>query len=86
MKKNRWKRLRVTSELLLALFSMDGSKRVQITGLPEDAEIVGVNHSPDFNEIGFNIASETFPEFVPPIQDIRMEMKEVKDIRGPEFL
>jgi hypothetical protein len=75
--------LRLSSPLLVALLSLDGSKRIKITGMPADAKIVGMSQDQFFltDQYALKIESETF-EKVPHgvgIPEMVLECSEIRE-------
>lgn len=62
--RKRLKILRVSADVLLAFFQMDGTRLIRAAGMPDDAKIIGTNASAHFvsNQLLLMIHSETFPE------------------------
>lgn len=89
---NRLKIMRISRELLVAIFQLDGTRRLKFDGMPADAAITGVSDHVGFftNQIAFKVASDSFPEVVPgqQISELTLAVEEIEDTakRGREFI
>lgn len=66
-KSRRLKVLYIADEALVALLSLDGTRRVRVEGMPADAKIVGYSSHLFFHRdaLALKVQSETFPEVAP---------------------
>lgn len=62
--RNRLKILRISGDLLIQFFLLDGKRLLKAEGMPADAKIVAMSSGAGFekNELWLRIHSETFPE------------------------
>jgi hypothetical protein len=77
--------LRVSTEALAALFSLDGSRKIRLEGMPADAKIVGVSGDAGFYSdiIAFKVESQEFPEIEPFAAIPYMELKVREEYDAP---
>ena len=83
----RRKILHVSPEILVSLLSLDGTRLIEITGMPKDARIINVTDQCRFDkdQISFMVESQEFPDILEgcTIPEIRLEVRLIESPDTP---